>query len=73
MLAAPANTPEHIVKRINAEVNDFFGAPGVQEKYDSIGYLGKRSPPPEELTKFIKAQIDRWGTVVARAGLTHSQ
>ena len=73
MLAAPAHTPDDIVKRINAEVNDFLGAPGVQEKYDSIGYLGKRSPSPEELTKFIKAQIDRWGGVVARAGLTHSQ
>jgi len=73
MLAAPANTPEAIVKKINAEVNDFLSAPGVQEKYDSIGYLGKHSPPPDELTTFIKGQIDRWGGVVARAGLTHSQ
>ena len=54
MLAAPANTPKHIVKRIHAEINDFFDASDVQKKYDSIGYLGERSPPPEELTKFVR-------------------
>ena len=49
ILAAPAGTPSSIVNRLHAEMNDFNQSPGVQEKYDSIGYLTDRSPPPEEL------------------------
>jgi tripartite-type tricarboxylate transporter receptor subunit TctC len=73
ILAAPAGTPDTIIKRLFAELNDFNGAPGVQDKFDSIGYLADRSPPPEELTGFIEKQITLWTDVVAKAGLMHSQ
>ena len=60
-------------ERLYAELNDFNDAPGVQDKFDSIGYLAGHSPPPEELTRFIEKQIALWTDVVAKAGLTHSQ
>jgi tripartite-type tricarboxylate transporter receptor subunit TctC len=73
VLAAPAGTPPGIVNRLYSEVNDFHHASGVREKYDSIGYLADRSPPPEQLGPIIEKQIELWTDVVAKAGLTHSQ
>ena len=73
MLAAPAGTPQGIVDKIAHELNEFVMSPDVEKKYDSIGYLAQRSPSPSELKAFIKQQIGRWGDVVEKAGLTHSQ
>lgn len=73
ILAAPAGTPKSIVDRLHAELNELNQSPGVQEKYDSIGYLTDRSPPPEEVARFIVRQIGVWTEVVAKAGLTHSE
>jgi tripartite-type tricarboxylate transporter receptor subunit TctC len=73
MLVAPAGTPKGIITRLYTELNDIIQSPEIQQKYESIGYLAELSPPPEELQRFITLQIDRWGSVVERAGLTHSQ
>jgi len=73
ILAAPAGTPSSIINRLSSELSDFNNAPGVQERYDRIGYLTERSPPPEELVKFIEKQIVVWTDVVSKAGLLHSQ
>jgi tripartite-type tricarboxylate transporter receptor subunit TctC len=73
MLAAPAGTPKGIVDKLAAELAEFVKSPDVEKKYDSIGYLAEKSPSPAELKVFIKQQIGRWGDVVAKAGLTHSQ
>lgn len=73
ILAAPAGTPSSIVDRLNAELNEVNLSPDAQQKYDSIGYVTDRSPPPEELARFVEKQIGVWTEVVARAGLTHSQ
>lgn len=73
ILAAPASTSSNIVDRLHAELNDLNQDPGVQEKYDSIGYLTDRSLPPGEVARFIEKQIGVWTEVVARAGLAHSQ
>jgi tripartite-type tricarboxylate transporter receptor subunit TctC len=73
ILAAPAGTPAGIVDRLHAEMNRFNESEDVQEKYDSIGYVTERSPPPQEVARFIENQIGVWTEVVAKAGLTHSQ
>jgi tripartite-type tricarboxylate transporter receptor subunit TctC len=73
ILAAPAGTPSSIVDRLHAELNELNRSPDVQEKYESIGYVTDRSPPPAEVAQFIEKQIGLWTEVVARAGLTHSQ
>ena len=73
MLVAPAGTPKGIITRLYTELNDIIQSPEIHQKYESIGYLAELSPPPKELQRFITLQIDRWGSVVERAGLTHSQ
>jgi len=73
LLAAPAGTSNVIVKRLYAELYAFSESPGLQERFDSIGYLAERSPPPEQLAKFIDNQIVLWTDVIGKAGLAHSQ
>lgn len=73
MLAAPAGTPRSVVDRLHAELDELNQSPAAREKYESIGYLADRSPPPEEVARFIERQIGVWTDVVAKAGLTHSQ
>jgi tripartite-type tricarboxylate transporter receptor subunit TctC len=73
LLAAPAGTPRSIVERLHAELNELNQDAGMQEKYDSIGYVADRSPPPEEVARFIERQIGVWTEVVTKAGLAHSQ
>jgi tripartite-type tricarboxylate transporter receptor subunit TctC len=73
ILAAPARTPGSIVDRLHTELNEFNRDPGIQDTYDRIGYLADRSPPPDDVARFIEKQIGVWTDVVAKAGLTHSQ
>jgi tripartite-type tricarboxylate transporter receptor subunit TctC len=73
ILAAPARAPGSIVDRLHTELNEFNRDPGIQDTYDRIGYLADRSPPPDDVARFIEKQIGVWTDVVAKAGLTHSQ
>jgi tripartite-type tricarboxylate transporter receptor subunit TctC len=73
ILAAPAGTPGAVLERLHAELNRLDQRPDVQERYDAIGYVTERSPPPAEVARFIENQIAMWTEVVAKAGLSHSQ
>lgn len=73
MLVAPAGAPKDITTKLYNELNAIVMAPDIRQKYESIGYITQQSPPPDELQNFIKRQIKRWGDVVERAGLRHSQ
>lgn len=73
MLVAPAGTSKDITTKLYNELKAVVMAPDIRQKYESIGYVAEQSPPPDELQNFIKRQIERWGDVVERAGLRHSQ
>jgi tripartite-type tricarboxylate transporter receptor subunit TctC len=73
MLVAPAGTSEDITSKLYDELRAIIATPDIQQKYESIGYIVEQSPQPERLRMFIKGQIERWGQVVERAGLLHSQ
>ena len=73
MLVAPAGTSKDITTKLYNELKAIVVAPNIQEQYERIGYVVVQSPPPHELQNFIKQQIERWGDVVERAGLWHSQ
>lgn len=73
MLVAPAGTSKDITSKLYDELRAIIASPDIQQKYESIGYIVEQSPQPEQLRKFIKGQIERWGQVVERAGLLHSQ
>jgi tripartite-type tricarboxylate transporter receptor subunit TctC len=72
-LAAPAGTPSSIVERLHVELNKLNESPDIHQKYDTIGYVTDRSPPPQDVERFIENQIAVWTEVVAKAGLSQSQ
>jgi tripartite-type tricarboxylate transporter receptor subunit TctC len=45
----------------------------VQALLSNDGTLPQVSPPPDELRRFVDSEIVRWGEVVTKAGLAHSQ
>jgi tripartite-type tricarboxylate transporter receptor subunit TctC len=73
MLVAPAGTSKDIITKLHNELKAIVTASDMRQRYESIGYITEQSPPPDELNNFIKRQIRRWGEVIERAGLLHSQ
>ena len=65
-LSAPAKTPRPIVDRLHAEVVAAVAAPEVKNKLLELG-VDTRASTPEELQKFLAAEITKWGQVIERA------
>jgi tripartite-type tricarboxylate transporter receptor subunit TctC len=69
MLVAPAKTPQPIVSKLHAEVGAIVGDAAVRKQLISQGVTPGVSPPPDALTKYIRAQIDTWGNIARKAGV----
>jgi tripartite-type tricarboxylate transporter receptor subunit TctC len=67
-LLAPAGTPREIVERLHAEVRKALAAPDLRQRFESAGAdpLGNT---PEEFAAQIRADIEKWGSVVRAAGI----
>ena len=68
-IAAPAGTPQPIVRRLNAELVKITAAPDVRATFADQGADAKGGTP-EEFAAFMDAESARWGTVVRQAGIT---
>jgi tripartite-type tricarboxylate transporter receptor subunit TctC len=64
-LLAPAGTPKPIVAKLNAEMRRILALP-LGERLAAIELL---TSSPEELSNFIRSEIDRWGPVIKKLGL----
>jgi len=68
-LAAPAGTPEDIVKRLHAEIAKALQDPELLKSFRATGVeasvLG-----PKELGEFMKTEYEKWGQVVRQTGAT---
>jgi tripartite-type tricarboxylate transporter receptor subunit TctC len=60
---APAGTPAPIVKRLNEELAKALRNPVVAEKLSAQG-MEIVGSSPEEMDRFLRAEIDRWAKVV---------
>jgi len=67
-LFVPAATPAPIVTKINADAVAALAEPLVQEKLALNGYHSIGSSP-QELSRLLKAEIDKWGSVVKDAAI----
>jgi tripartite-type tricarboxylate transporter receptor subunit TctC len=65
---APANTPQAIVERLNAEVLKALGAPEVRESLTGEGgeVLGGT---PKQFADFLRAEQSKWSKVVKESGV----
>jgi hypothetical protein len=69
MICAPSATPKPVIDRLHAELKAVAATPEVREVIVRIGTIPVASPPPAELQKFLASEIDRWGSLIQRAGL----
>ena len=68
---APTGTPREVIAKINKTVNEILASPEVAAKARTLGVV-RRGGTPEELTKFIKSEYDRWAPVITELGLAKS-
>ena len=67
-VAAPAGTPRSIVDKTNAELGRSFRSPAMIEKILNLGGAPIQSTP-EEFTRFVGTEVDKWARVVKAAGI----
>jgi tripartite-type tricarboxylate transporter receptor subunit TctC len=65
-LLAPAGTPRPIVDKLNTEMKRITGLPGMGDRLAAIELTHST---PEELGAFIKAETERWSSVIKQLGL----
>ena len=74
MLVAPAKTPRAIVDKLAADLRVVLNEADVREEFIlRQGLIPVVSPSPDELRRFIEAEIARLGDIVRKAGLAGSE
>ena len=68
MLVAPANTPKQIVDTLYKEMKVVLALPEIKLRINELGMIPIDSPPPDELARYVKTEIVRWGEVVKKSG-----
>ncbi|MFT4241555.1 MAG: tripartite tricarboxylate transporter substrate-binding protein [Acidovorax sp.] len=67
-LAAPARTPPAVIARLNKDVNAALAAPDVKQRLASLG-VQPHGGTPEQLAALLASEIQRWSSVIQRAGI----
>jgi len=66
-LGMPQGSPREAIEKVNAEVNRALADPGFQKKLADLG--GTPIPgTPEDFTKTIAAETEKWSKVVTASG-----
>ncbi len=60
---APKGTPEHIIKRYNAEITKILNSPEVSKKLHDMEFEIVASTP-HQFSDWIETEISRWGKVI---------
>lgn len=68
-ILAPAGTPQAVLDKLHAAFNGALSAPGVQDKFRRMGLDAVPSESPDAVTRFMKAEVERWGPIAKRVGL----
>jgi tripartite-type tricarboxylate transporter receptor subunit TctC len=71
-LLAPAKTPPTVIAKLNGAVNAALADPEVREKLVKSGAVPVGGTP-EAFGKFMKAEYEKWGRVVAERGIKETQ
>jgi tripartite-type tricarboxylate transporter receptor subunit TctC len=67
-LLAPAGTPEPIIQKLNAAVNQAMQTPEARAVLQKLG-VETKAVTPQEFKTFMAAETRKWGQVVAEAGV----
>ena len=69
VLAAPAGTPDAVVRRLNKELDAVLKDPEVIERMQKVGFFNDGAGTPEQTAAFVRDQFAAWGRVVKEIGL----
>jgi len=67
-VAAPAGTPDPIVRRLNADLHRVLQEPDIQAALANAGSAASASTP-EEMRAMVQREIARWREVIDKAGI----
>lgn len=67
-IMAPAKTPREVIAKLNAEINRALATPEVQQSLAGDG-SETRGGTPEEFSRFILEETQRWGKLIKEAGI----
>ena len=70
VFVVPRATPTAIVRQINAEINEVLKMPEVRERLIKIGGEVARPMSPAEIDQLIKADYDKFSTLIKRGNIT---
>jgi tripartite-type tricarboxylate transporter receptor subunit TctC len=73
MIIAPAGMPQPVLDRLNTELRAIMNEPEIRKDFADRGLVPLSSGSTEELQRFVKSEIVRWGKVVEQAGAAGSQ
>jgi tripartite-type tricarboxylate transporter receptor subunit TctC len=68
MVVAPAGTPKPIVDKLHRELKAITAMAETREQIAKIGLVPADTGTPDELSRFVAAEIARWGEVVRKSG-----
>jgi tripartite-type tricarboxylate transporter receptor subunit TctC len=72
-VVVPGGTPRDVVAKLNAAVNAAVAEPEVAKKLADLQFIPIGKGSPEELDRFVAAEIGRWGKVVREAGVAGTE
>src|SRR5690606_11230573 len=67
-LVAPADTPDDVVRDLNAAVRQVLADPAVIKRFDEVG-VRLVGDTPQAFGQFIQAEMAKWGKIIQATGL----
>jgi tripartite-type tricarboxylate transporter receptor subunit TctC len=61
------------VNRLHRAFKSIVATPEFEQQVAKMGLLAIPSPPPEELARFLQAEIVRWGKLVQDVGIAGTE
>jgi tripartite-type tricarboxylate transporter receptor subunit TctC len=67
-LFAPSGTPPEIIKALNDALKEILADADVKKRMLDLG-IEARASTPQEISDRLKADIEKWGKVIDKAGI----
>ena len=68
-LLAPTGTPAGVIQRVNRDMDRVLTDPEVAQRLYDFGLVNEGAGTPESLNDFLRAERERWATLVKEIGL----
>jgi tripartite-type tricarboxylate transporter receptor subunit TctC len=65
----PAKTPPAVIRKMHADTAGVLAEPAIKARLEQLGLFVVGSTP-DELGRFLKAEMDKWGPLIKDAGIS---